>query len=429
MNTNFTRRAALLITLFTVGFIAGQLTFSIDMEAKAKARRATLIEGTVHTDDNLRQLEQLRELGYVDGTVDSQPGIRGVELHDPARAFPGLNFYSSRIRTSAQLIDMNGEQVHGWNYPGGDGWEHAELLPNGDILVVANEASVFKLDMNSNLLWQRDLRAHHDLAVRSNGDIYVLVNEKRKDPEIHLEVPIIEDSIQILSGDGQLKDRFSILKALRSSPYGFLLASPTDLPANQLEGERLHLDMLHTNHIQVFDGSLKDRSPLFSEGNLLISMRTINTIAIIDGVSRAVIWAWGPTNLYRQHHPTLLESGSIVLFDNGRHHSQIIEMDPLTLKIRWRYSPPRGFLSRFRGSVQRLPNGNSLITESDKGYVFEITPEKETVWRFANPDIDEKNLRIAIWRMTRYGREELPFLEEVTPSSHHATAGAATNAN
>ncbi len=411
MNTHFTRRIALLITLFTAGFIAGQLTFSIDMAAKARARRATLIEGTVRTDDSLRQLEQLQELGYVDGTVDLRTDIRGVELHDPTRAFPGLNFYSSRIRTSAQLIDMNGKKVHDWSYPGADGWEHAELLPNGDILIVANEAILFKLDRDSNLLWQRKIRAHHDLAVRSNGDIYALVNEKRKYPEIHPEVPIIEDSIQILSSDGRLKEKFSILEAIRSSPYAFLLASPMDLPGDNLVGDRLHLDMLHTNHIQIFDGSLVDRSPLFREGNLLISMRTINTIAIIDGVSRSVIWVWGPTNLYRQHHPTLLKSGSIVLFDNGRNHSQIIEMDPLTLQILWRYAPQKGFLSRFRGSVQRLPNGNSLITESDKGYVFEVTPEKETVWRFANPDINEKNLRIAIWRMTRYRREDLPFLD------------------
>ena len=152
MNSHFISRIALLMTLLTVGFFAGQMTFSIEMAARARDKQATLIEGTVHTDDNLTRLEQLKELGYVDGTFDSRAEIRGVELHDPARAFPGLNFYSSRIRTSAQLIDMNGKEVHGWSYPGADGWEHTELLPNGDILVVANEASIFKLDKNSNLL-------------------------------------------------------------------------------------------------------------------------------------------------------------------------------------------------------------------------------------------------------------------------------------
>ena len=63
--------------------------------------------------------------------------------------------------------------------------------------------------------------------------------------------------------------------------------------------------------------------------------------------------------------------------------------------------PKDDFFSKSRGSVQRLPNGNTLITESDKGYVFEVTPKKEIVWRFANPDIED-GIRQAIWRMTRF---------------------------
>ena len=73
------------------------------------------------------------------------------------------------------------------------------------------------------------------------------------------------------------------------------------------------------------------------------------------------------------------------------------------------------FFSRTRGSIQRLPNGNTLITESDRGYVFEVTPEGETVWRFANPDIRENGTRIAIWRMLRFRRAELPFLGDLDP--------------
>ena len=82
----------------------------------------------------------------------------------------------------------------------------------------------------------------------------------------------------------------------------------------------------------------------------------------------------------------------------------------------WEFRHDPDIVAMSGGNVIRLPNGNSLITESDKGYVFEVTPEKETVWRFANPDINEKNLRIAIWRMTRYSREELPFLDALLES-------------
>ncbi|MEX1310921.1 MAG: arylsulfotransferase family protein, partial [Candidatus Sulfomarinibacteraceae bacterium] len=324
---------------------------------------------------------------------------------------PGVNFYSSRIRTSARLIDNDDRELHVWSRPGDDGWEHAELLPGGELIVVVNQREIFKLDRNSELEWRLEIAAHHDLAVHPSGEIYALTNEERLRPEIHPEVPVIEDFIQILTPDGRPTERISLLDAMRSSDFAFLLASPQHLPSDRRTGERPRLDMLHTNHIEIFDGSLAGRSPIFAAGNVLVSMRTINTIAIVDPRRKEVLWAWGPTNLHRQHHPTLLDTGNILLFDNGRRRSQIVELDPLSYEVVWRYAPKGGFLSRYRGSAQRLPNGNTLITESDRGYVFEVSPDHEVVWRFANPDVQPDGLRIAIWRMTRFDPDELPFLQ------------------
>ncbi len=413
MDPKFIRTTALIVVIFAAGLIAGQLTMSAHVKAEAEARLLTRIEGMVRPNESLRQLEQLQELGYVDGTIDERAELRGVEIHDRQRTCPGLNLYSSRLRTSAQLIDNDGTEVHTWAYPGDDGWEHVELLPNGDLLVIVNEQAIFKIDKESNLLWRYEAATHHDLAIHPSGEIYALTDASVLEPEIHPDVSVIEDFIEILSPDGVLKDRFSILDAMRSSDYAFLMISPQHLPSDRDEGERLRLDMLHTNHIQVFDGSLAHRSPLFAEGNVLISMRTINTIAIIDPPSRKVLWAWGPSNLHRQHHPTLLPNGNILVFDNGQNRSQIIEFDPLTFEVRWRYAPKMGFLSRFRGSAQRLPNGNTLITESDRGYVFEVSPDHDIVWRFANPDVKTDNMRVAIWRMTRYPSAELDFIDSV----------------
>ena len=60
--------------------------------------------------------------------------------------------------------------------------------------------------------------------------------------------------------------------------------------------------------------------------------------------------------------------------------------------------------------MQRLANGNTLITESERGRVFEVTADKEIVWRFVNPDIKDNGVRVPIWRMTRFTRQELPFI-------------------
>ena len=50
---------------------------------------------------------------------------------------------------------------------------------------------------------------------------------------------------------------------------------------------------------------------------------------------------------------------------------RVVELDPVSREIVWTYtgSPPDSFYSKWRGSNQRLPNGNTLICESEKGHV------------------------------------------------------------
>jgi hypothetical protein len=56
-----------------------------------------------------------------------------------------------------------------------------------------------------------------------------------------------------------------------------------------------------------------------------------------------------------------------------------------------------------------LPNGNTLITESDTGHVFEVTPAGERVWEFAVPAFDEQGNRAAVWRATRFAADRISW--------------------
>ena len=51
----------------------------------------------------------------------------------------------------------------------------------------------------------------------------------------------------------------------------------------------------------------------------------------------------------------------------------------------WVYDDREFFHSNFTSAVQRLRNGNTLITEAWHGRIFEVTPEKETVWEYVAP--------------------------------------------
>jgi outer membrane protein assembly factor BamB len=106
----------------------------------------------------------------------------------------------------------------------------------------------------------------------------------------------------------------------------------------------------------------------------------------------------------------MLESGNLLIYDNGVRNrmTRIIELDPASGEIVWSYpSPPRrDFYSMRRGSNQRLPNGNTLIAESEKGHVIEVTPEGDIVWEFWNPELMGKR-RKRIYRFMRMAEGEL----------------------
>jgi hypothetical protein len=65
----------------------------------------------------------------------------------------------------------------------------------------------------------------------------------------------------------------------------------------------------------------------------------------------------------------------------------VIVIDPVTGELDWTHprDPDDDFYSEFCGAAQHLSNGNTLVTESDRGRAFEVTPEGEVVWEFFSP--------------------------------------------
>jgi hypothetical protein len=53
----------------------------------------------------------------------------------------------------------------------------------------------------------------------------------------------------------------------------------------------------------------------------------------------------------------------------------------------WSYVAPKrtDFYAALISGAERLPNGNTLICSGPNGVLFEVTPDKETVWKYINP--------------------------------------------
>lgn len=360
-------------------------------EAQGRWRKLPKTAAPELSAEQRQAIEKLRSIGYAAGSVEVDR--RGVTVHVRSEVWTGLNFYSSGRGPEAELMDMSGKVLHRWRYPykrvwpdavkdferfGSKWWRRVHLYDNGDLLAIFGGLGIIKLDKSSNLIWARKNNAHHDLQVMANGDIYVLTREPKVVPWVHEVEPTLEDFLSVLDPDGKEKRRVSILEAFRKSPYKDYV----------FQGVRKTGDVSHTNTVHVLDGSLADRIPAFRKGNVLTSMNALGVLAVLDPDRGEIVWAlksppWG------QHDPQILDNGNLLVFDNRRdtRESIVVELSPVDRNPVWEYrgTSQQPFYSRTCGAAQRLPNGNTLITESDGGRAFEVTAAGKIVWEFYTP--------------------------------------------
>jgi hypothetical protein len=334
----------------------------------------------------------VKAIPYLQGYRPAQDHPVVVE-HDPRSTSDGLNVYVSGHAAEAVLMDMKGKTLHRWRYPLRrlwpdlakdpemaklEYWRRAYVYPNGDLLGIYEGLGIVKLDARSRVLWAHRGGTHHDLFVMADGTIYTLDREGKIIPRINPDKGVLEDFVTVLDPAGKVLRKISILECFERSPYASLLQR---MPR---EG-----DIFHTNTLEVLDGRFADLDPAFRKGNLLVSVLKLDTLAVLDPERRTVVWA-RTGGWRRQHQPTFLDDGHLLLFDNtgaGPGRSRVLELDPATGKILWQYggTPAEDLFSKTLGSCQRLPNGNTLITESENGRALEVTRDKRVVWEFFNP--------------------------------------------
>lgn len=357
-------------------------------------------------------LDELLTLPYLRG-YNPAPAETGVTIHDRDRTGPGVNLAALDGPTPVVLMDLDGEILHEWTIEGETHARRAHLFPDGDLLAILEKGRMVKLDKDSVEIWRRKGGFHHDLEVTEGGEIYVIRDRQKVLSPAEQGLlrnqyeTIIDNLVTVLSPEGKTKEEFSIFDAIVSSDYAALLQGRLfTCPKG---------DILHTNTIELIKEGPWNSFPPFREGHILVSFRHLHAIAVIDPELRKVTWAAAGMWAY-QHQPTILENGNVLIFDNqekGR-MSRVFEFDPATREIAWAYrgTEENGFFSEVLGSQQRLPNGNTLITESCDGRVFEVAPDGEIVWEYLNPRKagEKEDLAGIIYEMLRLDSDNLDFL-------------------
>ncbi len=129
------------------------------------------------------------------------------------------------------------------------------------------------------------------------------------------------------------------------------------------------------------------------DGHLLVSSRHLDEITKIDRQTGAILWRWGgKQNMFtfvgdtlpfsHQHHIRRLANGHYTLFDNGNFHTPhfsraveyALDQNAMTAEAVWEYRRTPDTYGNAMGSVQRLPNGSTLVA-----------------WGTGKPDVTEVN--------------------------------------
>lgn len=360
---------------------------------------------------DIDRLRSLPYLGFTDQPVPREE--TGTVVFDSVRSYPGYNLYEVPEMAMAELVDARGRLLHRWQGPAGV-WARCVLLPNGDLLVVGRttprERYVARLAWDGSVRWQRDLPSHHDIGVTPDGRLMVLVMQARDD--ITEGFLVRDDLVAILAQDGTVVDYRSL--------YDMMSGQPDRFTFQTVKPRGRSIDLFHANSVRwMTHANLWGRHPVYARGNIIVCSRHQNTVAVLDWDRRELVWAWGQGEISGPHDAAVLENGHFLIFDNGlgRGWSRVIELDPLTKRIVWEYHAPvpGDFNTEGRGASQRLPNGNTLITDSGRGRGFEVTPDGEVVWEYFNPHRDEAGRRAAFVRLYRYERSFVEPLLQKAP--------------
>ncbi len=315
----------------------------------------------------------------------------GLIHYNPRLSSGGYTLFTANTNY-AFLIDPKGRFVHQWRH--NRGITNAELLPNGNLIALTMPSprvkgqrglngqaeACIELNWDSDLVWEyKDPWIHHDLKRLPNGNTLLLRWEslpkslvsrvkggyREKDDDKH---GMLGDAVLEVTPDGDIVHNWKSWHHLDPS---------VDIIC-PLDDRR---EWTHANSI--------DTAP---NGDWVISFRRISTIIRVKPNTGAIKWRFNDESVRHQHDARFISGNRVTFFDNGVHrkgieYSRAVEISARSKKIVWSYmdNPPFTLYTIMGGSVERLPNGNTLICETSKGHFLEVTQDGKVVWEYINP--------------------------------------------
>ncbi|MFC7235422.1 aryl-sulfate sulfotransferase [Halosegnis marinus] len=156
---------------------------------------------------------------------------------------------------------------------------------------------------------------------------------------------------------------------------------------------------------------------LLENGHFTLSVRNFDVVLEVDRAGDIVRTYGSPGDhgtMNEQHNPNLLERRGTMLVADSE-NDRIVEIDRRTERIVWEYarvpaeSPAEPKALQWPRDADRLPNGNTLITDSRQFRVVEVTRNGTVAWSFDGRE--EFGTRTIVYEADRI-RLDGPYLPE-----------------
>ena len=327
---------------------------------------------------------------------------------------------------------------------------------------------------------------HHDAVPLKNGNILLLTATRKTDDEA---IAIGRNPTTIADGELYNEQIIEIERVgnndinivwewnvwdhliqdfdMTKDNYGVISDNPQLMDINFVGRSKNKADWLHANSLQyneILDEiiiSFQGTSEMFIIDHSTTNAETASHLGGNKGKGGDILYRWGnpmayrlgtedDQTLYGQHYPHWIpdnypDGGKIIIFNNGLERvgdfSAVNIINPPKngtgdyifntgipfgpAQAEWEYKDEGNFSSEIISSAQRLPNGNTLICEGQKGHFFEINANKEIVWDYINPDSNtgiltqgDAGLDNAVFRAIKYSKEYSAFNNrDLTPSN------------
>jgi hypothetical protein len=326
-------------------------------------------------------------------------------------ATPGLNLVTAmgpNDTTMIKVINMLGETVHEWQVDWFEIWQDPQyvrladqpksrpgghihgiaMLADGSIVFNFENLSMVRMSLCGDVIWKLPYRTHHSIYVDDDGNIWSPAqrfHEEKLPQFANHALPVSESMILKVSPEGKILREISMFDWFEQRDlHGWLHMGAAKL-SNIVTG-----DALHMNDVEIYPRGMP--SELFSPGDIMISLRDLNSVMVLDSETLDIKY-WKTDGIVRQHDPDFIGEDRISIFDNnhigpnnGGQQSRIVVdyPDQRTSTIRYTGSQDEPFYSHIMGKHQWLSNGNLLITDSMNGRAIEVDDNGKILWEFIN---------------------------------------------